>query len=160
MIPGRVRMLYAMFVFAAMTIAVASPFYELNKPKGVKRHDGFPLSHYPMFSRPRGKTESATYVLAVEADGTRHNVPYTYWTTGGWNQGRGQIHAYRNGRNGGLPALCERLVTAMQQARTGWESRVVELQIVKGTYSRERYFRDGDPLPLKEKLLLSCGRVP
>jgi hypothetical protein len=145
---------YAAVTSVALCLAVASP---------VRRHlgdtsarDSFPLSTYPMFSKARPELEPATYVIALEEDGTRHFVRYTHWASGGWNQGRAQVHRYKKGKAGGPQALCERVARSLSEVEGGWPTQAVEVRMVWGEYDVERWFVEDHQLPSDEKTLHAC----
>lgn len=56
-----------------------------------QRVDGFPFSHYPMFSARRGQYEPVVFVVAVRGDGSRYDLPHGAQGTGGVNQVRRQL---------------------------------------------------------------------
>ena len=72
------------FVFATL-LPVKENWRE--RPK-----DSFPLSYYPMFTQKRGESYEVSYLVGVEADGEKRNLPYRLAGGGGFNQVRRQIN--------------------------------------------------------------------
>ena len=157
MLPVALRKLYAVVVSVGLCLAVLHPIRRHLPIEGAKQvRDSFPLSHFSMFSKARPDTEPGTYMLALEADGTRHFVHHSHWSTGGWNTGRAQLHRHKRGKAGGPEALCERVATSLGEVQEGWPTRVVEVQMAWGRYDPERWFREGHKEPTVEKTLTSC----
>jgi len=152
---ARWRKLYAAVTAVGLCLIVLSPIRKhLPIESAVK--DSFPLSTFAMFSSQRPKHEPATYVIALEEDGTRHFVSYRHWATGGWNQGRAQVHRYKKGKGGGPDALCARVAASLAKVTRGWPTRAAEVQMVWGKYDVERWFVEDHHLPVKEKTIASC----
>ncbi|MCB9763691.1 MAG: hypothetical protein H6739_28235 [Alphaproteobacteria bacterium] len=157
LLPLSLRKAYAIVLSAVLCLAVLSPIRRHLPYDGARAiQDSFPLSTFGMFSRARPDLEPATYVIALEADGTRHFVRYTHWATGGWNQGRAQVHRYKNGKGGGRPALCQRVAESLGKRERGWESQAVEVRMVWGQYDPERWFVENHKEPVQESILASC----
>lgn len=148
-----VTRLYAAIVSLLVCGTVLSPVTEGFKDKP---RDDFPLSWYPMFARPRAAEETPVYVVAVDAEGARHKVPQTYWTSGGFNQGATQLLTARREGASKLEPLCVRIAERVGQSRRKEYRDTVEVRILRGHYSREKFFRDGDTSPLREKTLTRC----
>ncbi|MDP2315734.1 MAG: hypothetical protein Q8P41_22745 [Pseudomonadota bacterium] len=146
--------LYATVVSLLVCGAVLSPLREgfSDAPK-----DDFPLSWFPMFARPRAAEETPVYVVAVEAAGARHKVPQTFWTSGGFNQGATQLLTARRAGAKALEPLCTRVAEKVGRSRRKEYAETVEVRILRGRYSRETFFRDGDRTPLDEKTLTTCA---
>ncbi|MES2638361.1 MAG: hypothetical protein V4850_02735 [Myxococcota bacterium] len=119
--------------------------------------DDFPLSWFPMFARPRAEEETPVYVVAVDPAGARHKVPQTYWTSGGFNQGATQLLSARRAGKAALVPLCERIAKKVGQSRREEYAQAVNVQILRGRFSRESYFRDGDTTPISESTLTTCA---
>src|SRR5262245_18946920 len=77
----------------ALIGAVLWPLHEnwQSKPK-----DSFPLSYYPMFSNRRDVVETFYYVLGIDAEGKRYQIPYKMIGEGGSNQVRRQLRKIMN----------------------------------------------------------------
>lgn len=117
--------------------------------------DDFPLSWFPMFSAPRPALEAPEYVIGVDAAGKRYKVGQTWWTSGGFNQGSSQLRAIRKRGSKALGPFCERVAKKIAERKSSLDP-VVEVQVMHGRYSRERWFRDGDPTPESERMVWRC----
>ena len=146
---------YAWLVSIGLSLVVLWPI-QRHLPDGRWVKDSFPISTYTMFSKQRPELEPATYMVALETDGTRHFVRYTHWASGGWNQGRAQIHRYKKGKAGGPDALCAIVSESIARSKANWARATVEVRMVRGEYDPERWFRDDHQLPVTEKLIASC----
>lgn len=136
-----------------LCLAMLSPLHPALR--GVQG-DSFPFSWFGMFSHPRADVERPNYVVGVTADGTRHKISTSYWTTGGFNQGYGQLRSALAKGRAESDRFCQRLAVRMAGASRGWASEVVEVRIYQGTYSRDRYFGEGDHTPTAETLRVKC----
>lgn len=112
--------------------------------------DSFPLSHYPMFSLKRSDRARVTYLVGIDADGGRHRLPYRCAGMGGLNQVRRQIN--RAVREGRAELLCETVASSPLLRQTGSLGRIVEVQIVTGTYGLTNYFSGKTRSPMAEKI--------
>ncbi len=150
--------IYAIAVSILLCGAVLAPIRQGFLPEP---QDDFPLSWYPMFARPRPAQERPIYVVAADADGARHKVPQTFWTSGGFNQGATQLIRSAAAGDSLLAPLCGRIAARIAQ-RAGRDPELaaaVEVRVLKGRYDRARWFRDGDHAPIQEVTLTRC-RVP
>jgi hypothetical protein len=131
---------------------VLSPVYQ-----GFTEHpqDDFPLSWFPMFARPRPETEKPVYVVAVEADGTQHKVGQNWWTSGGFNQGATQLLSAAQNGEGALKDMCIHIAKRIRQ-RPKMYAFAKEIHILKGEFSREAYFREGQHAPMRVQTLYRC----
>jgi hypothetical protein len=75
--------------------AVLYPLKQYLRPAN-RRVDGFPLSHYPMFSARRQSTATVPYAVGVLAGGGRQYLPYRLLGAGGLNQVRRQLKRVLN----------------------------------------------------------------
>lgn len=144
---------YSIAVTVLVCGAVLSPIYQGFLPDPV---DDFPLSWYPMFARPRPELEHPVYVVAVDPDGTRHKVGQAWWTSGGFNQGATQLIQAANAGDSRTIPLCARIATRIGRRRPAEYEAATEIRILEGAYSRERWFRDGDHTPEREKVVQRC----
>lgn len=143
---------WAVFVIVVTCVAAASPVVpELRGRKG----DSFPLSWYPMFAKERPAKERPTYVFGVGPGGERVKVDVSYWTTGGFNQGRNELTTTVKAGDAALDAMCARIASRVVKKNRRELRQVTELRIATGTYDRERYF-SGDRAPIKERILGRC----
>ncbi|HXG83618.1 MAG TPA: hypothetical protein VNI84_06285 [Pyrinomonadaceae bacterium] len=55
-----------------LLVLVLSPIVENWRAKPT---DGFPLSHFPMFTSKRDKMESVTHLVGLDASGNRYVIP-------------------------------------------------------------------------------------
>lgn len=134
-----------------LCVVVASPALPAAR-EGVR--DSFPLSWYPMFASSRRAEEAINYVVGREANGGTRPIDVDYWSNGGgYNQARTQLdRALLAGPPSGR-AFCARIAAAVAADP---EAAVVGLEIHRSTFSRERFFRDGDPTPSEDRVLLTC----
>ena len=114
-----------------------------------KPRDDFPLSYYPMFSNKRDPVETFWYVVARDAQGKRHYVPYRTMGDGGGNQTRRQIRKLMNdGRGNDLAkAVAKRLAKREQPP---W-SEIMSVTACKGKYDVDAFF-DGKKEPISEEI--------
>jgi hypothetical protein len=118
--------------------------------------DDFPLSWFPMFARPRPDVETPVYAVAVGGQGKRTAVGVQYWTSGGFNQGATQmLLAARQGRDA-LDPLCERIAAKVARRPLPDVPAPTEILILRGWYSRDKYFGEGDTRPDHESVLAKC----
>jgi hypothetical protein len=118
--------------------------------------DDFPLSWFPMFSKPRPEYETPIYVVALDADGARHKVSQRYWTSGGFNQGATQLIKTSKKGKDALREMCERIAKKVGSSKVSDYRASTGISIFKGVYSRESWFRDGNHEPIREARLVSC----
>jgi len=126
--------IFAALLGIAMVGAVVSPIF------GDPPVDGFPLSNYPMFSRPRD-TENVkiAHVVAFDANGGGRPV------SPGLLGSREVMQAYRTvfiAVRGGPSAaedLCTRAATAVADAGADWSS-AVRLEVRLDTFDAIKYF--------------------
>lgn len=135
----------------ALCVAVLSPMHPAFRNT---KTDSYPISYYPMFAKSRPEVERPTWVVGVADDETEHKIHIGYWTTGGFNQGRNQLVAAMKKRDTEGQELCRRI--ARRVAKDPTLASVTHLEIRTGSFSRARYFGEGNPEPLTEKVLLSC----
>lgn len=142
---------YATVVSLGLCLAVLSPIHPALR--NVKS-DSYPLSYYPMFAKSRPEVERPTWVVGLTEDEREFKIHIGYWTSGGFNQGRNQLVAAMRKRDTEGQDLCRRI--ARRVAKDPRLAEVTQLEIRSGSFSRARYFGDGDHAPLTEKVLLSC----
>jgi len=116
-------------------------------------HDSFPLTYYPMFSARRDPVEVFYYVVARDAAGQRHFVPYGMIGDGGLNQVRKQLNRkVREGRAGEVAQAVA--ATLARRARAPW-SQIESVEVCWGKYAVDDYFR-GKKEPVMEKIKASA----
>lgn len=120
---------------AAVAAAVLSPVLANWR---TKPRDSFPLSHYPMFSARRGATGTVTYLLGIDADGTRRSLPHTLVGPGGLNQVRRQLGRCR------LPkqalAICDAVAGRIVLQDRSRFATLLEVRLVTGEYAFDDFF--------------------
>jgi len=145
--------IYAVVFSAVLFGLTLLPILQIGADKPV---DGFPMSHYPMFSNPRPEFETPIYVVGFDHAGARHKIPYPYWTPGGFNQASMQLKAARAEGQESLDAVCEHIAAGIARKPTRALAGVGEVVIERGHYNMVKYFQEGDKTPHKKKALASC----
>lgn len=136
----------------ASILVVGAVLWPVTQHWREVQRDGFPLSHYPMFTAKRSATVKVTHLVGIDAAGGRHRLPYIYAGSGGLNQVRRQINrAVREGRS---EALCESVAARIARQQEGPLGQVVRVQLVIGKYSLADYFA-GETRPVSENVLAS-----
>jgi len=124
---------YAYVVSAAVILAVAWPV------TWAKWRDSFPLSPYPMFSRPLPNARvTVTYALGIDADGSRHLIAPKYIANDEVLLAkvvlRREMRSPRTRR-----ALCRKIAGRVGQVTSGSLSQVANIRIVTGTHDAVEY---------------------
>jgi len=151
--PGGFRQRAAATFSAALLALVLSPIAENVKTEAA---DGFPLSHYPMFTADRGAGERVTYLVGVAADGTERRLPYGLAGSGGLNQTRKQITSYVG--DGRAQELCDMVAKRASERASRRYRDLRGVRIVSGTYDLRGYFA-GQTTPVRTVEHSSC-QVP
>ena len=142
---------YASIVCLLLSLAVLSP---------VRRHwnpvvsDSFPLSWYPMFRLERPEIEPMAYVVGRSRDGEVRLLPYTYWASGGFNQGRTQLNRIVSQGRARVEVLCAQI--AQTAAARASDDDLVEIAILMGEFDRDRYFGEGISVPERVRAFDTC----
>lgn len=137
----------------ALVIAILAP---LKEEWRGDYGDSFPLSWYPMFSRPRPDPESSYYVVGQDPDGTRHIITSRYYARGGMNAARRQLgRLARNRRT--AKDLCAKIAERLAKKNKGSLARVEKVRIVRGWFHMEEYFGKGNKEPVREHTYASCS---
>jgi hypothetical protein len=119
------------------------------------RHDGYPLSTYPMFATPRDTRMSISFAVGETADGAHRTLTPMMIGTPEVLQAAATI-ARAVGRGGGeTAALCERIAAAV--AGDGDFEDVAGIAIVTGEEDAIAYFTDGTRGP--ERVRARCRVV-
>lgn len=119
--------------------------------------DGFPLSHFPMFTVQRGETTNVTHLIGVRPNGSKIIIPYTFAAVGGMNQARRQIS--RDARDPErAEMLCERAARRIARRGDPQYADIERVRLVTSTYNIDGFF-NGDTEPVKERRRAGC-RVP
>ncbi|MCP3982311.1 MAG: hypothetical protein GY716_23665 [bacterium] len=142
---------YACLLSAAVLLAVISPIGQNWKDRP---RDGFPLSHYPMFSKQRADESSVTHLVGIDADG-RARPLHAGLTglSGGMNQSRKQIR--RIARAGKAPLLCREAAARVAESSVTEQARIREIRVITGSYRLSEYFR-GQRQPVTETVHAVC----
>jgi hypothetical protein len=149
----RVDRAWAWAVIVVASLATASPLVPaLRGHKG----DSFPLSWFPMFAGERPVYETPTYVVGLTPSGGRVKVDVSFWTTGGFNQGRNMLTTAVKQHT--VAALCDRIAKRVARHGRPEHADVTELVVVKGSYDRAKFF-GGDRTPLIENTITRCPVV-
>ena len=130
--------LYGYLVAFAVVTAVSVPF------TWPSNRDSFPLSNYPMFSRPRPKpTVTIQYAVGVEPGGARHHLAPEMVANDEVLQARAVLaRAVRSGR-AAADELCRRI--AGRVAGEGGDlDAVSEVRIVTGSHDSVAYLTGRD----------------
>ena len=145
----RTERIFGALLGIGMVAAVVSPMF------GDPPVDGFPLSNYPTFSRPRD-TENVkiAHVVAFDANGGGRPV------SPGLLGSREVMQAYRTVfiAVGGGPAaakdLCERAATSVAAAGADW-STAVRLEVRLDTFDAIKYF-EGETRAKSSQTFAQC----
>lgn len=103
------------------------------------RDDGFPLSTYPMFARPRQTMQSLDYAFGETATGARRALRPRLVGSGEVLQAMTVINRARATRT--LPALCKAI--AARVAADARYADVARIRIVTGTHDAVEYLVRG-----------------
>ena len=139
-------------LFSVLLIAlVLSPIIENWRAKPT---DGFPLSHFPMFTSKREATENVTHLVGLDANGNRYVIPHRFAGTGGMNQVRKQIRKSARSKED-APKLCQTVAEEVAERRSERYAKIVKVVVVSGEYNLDNYFA-GAKNPVEEKIRVVC----
>lgn len=139
---GRERV-WAALVSTVMLAAVAWP--------AVRGSDGFPLSNYPMFSRPKDSIVQVYHVVAHSREGRHRPLPPAVLGTDEIMQAYQTVKfAIRNGESA---LLCERL--AARLAEDPAYADVDRVEVRTDAFETVPYF-SGDRTPRDSKVAAVC----
>ena len=138
----------ATWFISFVMLLVLSPVVEnwASKPK-----DNFPLSYYPMFSKKRKTTYSMYYLVGYDIHQNRYNIHYKLAGTGGFNQVRRQIQ--KAGRSNNPQIFIQQLAEQIAQKKRLPYIEMERVELVKGYYHLENFFKKLDTLPIMEKTI-------
>jgi UDP-N-acetylmuramoyl-tripeptide--D-alanyl-D-alanine ligase len=125
--------LYAWIVSVSVLSAVLLPIAENFRDEP---QDSFPLSYYPMFSKPRRADLRITHCIGIDRNGDRHLIPYRACGSGGMNQVRKQIRKIANSGPKKARSLCRRVARRLEREKKGFE----QVQLVTSKYAVDDYF--------------------
>jgi len=134
-----------------LILLVLSPIIENWRAKPT---DGFPLSHFPMFTSKRDETANVTHLVGLDMNGNRYVIPHRFAGTGGMNQVRKQISKSARNKED-APKLCQTVAEKVAQRRSERYSKIVKVVIVSGEYNLNDYFA-GAKNPVEEKIRVVC----
>ncbi len=134
-----------------LILLVLSPIVENFRAKAT---DGFPLSHFPMFTSKRDATENVTHLVGLDADGNRYVIPHRFAGTGGMNQVRKQIRKSARDKEN-APKLCQIVAEKVAERRSERYAKIVRVVVVSGEYNLDDYFA-GAKNPVEEKIRVAC----
>lgn len=128
---------------AALLGAVLWPVRQNWRPH-EHRTDGFPLSHYPMFTAKRKRTGTVVHLVGLDAEGRSQLLHYAHAGTGGLNQVRRQLN------RAVATSQAEQVARAVARSvgRRGPRG-VCEVQVVRGTYRYDEFFA-GHVTPVRQ----------
>lgn len=137
----------------ALLSAVLAP---IRHNWSARPRDGFPFSHYPMFSARRRATTTVHYLAGVTAGGERIRLPYRFAGTGGLNQVRRQIN--RLVAEGRVDVLCARVAAELARRHSGGGryADVVAVDVMRGRFRLDDCFVGGRIVG-QETVLVSLG---
>jgi hypothetical protein len=152
LLEGTVNKTIVTLLSAVLAFAILSPIKE--GWRGI-RGDSFPMSWYPMFSRPRGELEKITYMVGMLPDGSRRIIRSGYFVRGPMNQARQHVQKYGRSSSKSM-AMCETAAGRMAERMRGPKSRMVQVRLLRGSFSREGYFAEGRKLPAFDVVKAAC----
>lgn len=119
--------------------------------------DSFPLSWYPMFAKERPALEKPTYVYGRTQAGERRKIDVSWWTSGGFNQGRNMLTKTVAAGEEPTRAFCEKLAKKVVKKKGEEWAAVTHVVIARAKFDRERFFALNDREPLGERVVYACG---
>lgn len=136
-----------MYLFCAgVGVAMLSPL--------LRQVDGFPLSTYPMFARPRGPTTRIHTVLGITAEGAAEVLNPTLIGGDPWSTLAADVADAASRSRSRRRALCETVASRIR-VDPDRASRYVELNFVAEVYDAPAYFH-GQTEAVSRKVLASC----
>ena len=142
----------AILLSLLLSFALLSP---LKKEWRGEDGDSFPLSWYPMFSKPRPELEKISYMVGVLSDGSRRVIKSTYFVRGPMNQARMQVSKYAQ-RKKTSDELCNKAAGKMSKRKRGPQSRMGQVRLVRGHFFREAFFGADQELLEKDVVMAAC----
>ena len=125
----------AVTVTAVLLTCVLWPLRQYRRSR-AERRDGFPLSHYPMFTDLRPAEVTMCYLVAETCEGDRHYLAHRYVGPGGLNQVRRQVN--RRVAKGGAATLAQQVAERVI-ARSG-PGMITRVHVVRGRFHLDRCF--------------------
>jgi hypothetical protein len=143
---------YAYAVIALVTTAVISPLLR-SEPKD----DAFPLSTYPMFAFPQGRSAFFGQALGVKHDGSAFILPPRYFGTDEVLQAEVKLIRAVRERGATADALCADLRDHL--AEEGRDD-IAKIVIRTVTVDSVDYFVDAESATRNADEIASCGVGP
>lgn len=135
-------------VVLCIVFAVSLPF------TWPAKRDSFPLSNYPMFSRPRPNAMvTIQYAVGVTADGARRHLAPEFIANDEVLQARAVLSRAVRGGSRAATELCHRI--AGRVAADEALGAVIEVRIVTGTHDSVAYLTGRDRVG-RERLHVRC----
>lgn len=127
-------------LFAALfsLAMIGAVFWPIQQNWRAKPQDNFPLSYYPMFSNKREAVENFFYLVGLDAQGVRHQIPYRYIGEGGGNSVRRQLRKIIGEGRG--PELAKTVAKRLAKKNTSPWSEIVSVTVCTGKYDVDAFF--------------------
>jgi len=137
-------------VIVVACVATVSPVVPaLRGHKG----DSFPLSWFPMFAGERPPVERPIYVVGVKPRGRTVKVDVSFWSVGGFNQGKHTLRTIVREKRG--EEFCEQIARRIARRGRPEHARVVKIRIMTGRFDRTRFFTISDRA-IQEEVIAQC----
>lgn len=133
-----------------ITSAVIWPVIENFKKKPK---DDFPLSYYPMFTEERKPVQLINYFIGYDSMNNRYSIPYKFVGTGGFNQVRKHINDKVRKRD--YEKITRKTAERVARSKEFPYKNLTTIQLARGAYHFDNYFRTGNKIPIREKILLT-----
>jgi len=142
--------LHAGILSISMVAVTLSP---IGENWSARPKDGFPLSHFPMFSAKRTDSVRITYLVGADSSANRYPLSYRYVGPGGLNQVRRQIAQIA--RRGDPETLCRSVAGKIAAREAGSLREVAVVRVVTGSYRLSEYLA-GTLAPFDEREHAAC----
>jgi hypothetical protein len=111
------------------------------------RVDEFPFSYYPMFSLKRSEVYIQDHLIGYDADEEQYIIPCSYYKPVMFNTARRQINKYVD--LGMADTLAVMVAENIASDPSGEMDHIVRVEVVKGTFHIDNFFRHNDRTPLE-----------
>lgn len=143
---------YSYVVGSLVVLAILLPLAQYSKATPV---DSFPLSYYPMFTKPRPDVSVIPRVAGFDAEGREIAIPMVLLGSERMNQARRLVsRAVAKGHDPSLK-LCRKIAKRLAGSNDPELRSVRELRVLKSRYSAKTYL-GGDTEPMAQKTVLAC----
>ncbi|MEL7371494.1 MAG: hypothetical protein AAFN74_21405 [Myxococcota bacterium] len=137
----------------ASTVTLAACLAPIAQNIAKHPKDDFPLSYYPMFTKPRGATTKIQHAVAVLPSGETVDIPSKFAGPGGMNTQRRQMRkAVRKGR---ADQLAQKIAAQFGRTRRARRIAATRVDIVESTYDIRRYL-DGHLDPVRRTVVATA----